>query len=65
LARPVPFKIESDKKYKINIKSVKFNEETKPKNIKKNKKYLQFRSIDQQYKKIYQNNAIIYIPKKN
>jgi len=65
LARPVPFKIESDKKSKINIKSVKFNEETKPKNIKKNKKYLQFRSIDQQYKKIYQNNAIIYIPKKN
>ena len=67
LRRPIPFKVEdnNDNANKVNIKCVDFNEEKNMKLKRNNKKNLKFRTIDYQYKKKYENNVLIYIPKKN
>jgi len=67
LRRPLPFKVENNNNNanKVNIKCVDFNEEKNIKLKRNNKKNLKFRTIDYQYQKKYENNVLIYVPKKS
>jgi len=66
LKRPLPFKVENknNNNNKVYVKCVDFNEEKNLKIKRNNKKNLKFRTIDSQYHKKYENNVLIYIPKK-
>ncbi|KAL6613682.1 hypothetical protein LY90DRAFT_678290 [Neocallimastix californiae] len=65
LARPLPFIYVDHENSKFNIKYINITKEKESENNENHHKNINFTNISNKYKKVYKDNAIIYIPNKN